>query len=172
MPDRAIVGNTNLSALKNTFTPSYDGVATWSSLCPGKQADQNDGKKLRQSAHPLPEVEGSSGHEQVDGVAEHSFQEIPRHAVIMFDVSDHWFNPGSSPKAFSRLAALGGCVPLFRSARRQYFRVAHPGATPIAPVADGHLGTDSRDLPCLLQYFGQRIAIIVPGTSEIGHPIQ
>lgn len=64
---------------------------------------------MRQSAHPLPEVEGGGGHEQVDSVAEHTFQEVSRHAVVMFDMPDHRFDPGSSPKAFSRLAALGGC---------------------------------------------------------------
>jgi len=115
---------------------------------------------VRQSAHPLPEVESSGGHEQDDGVPEHSFQVISRRAVIMFDMSDHRLNPGSSAEAFSRLTAQGRCVSLSRWARCQNFCVANPGATPIARVADVHLGTGFRDLPCLLQHFGQRIAVM------------
>jgi len=90
-----------------------------------KQVGQDEGKKLRQPAHPLPEVEGGGGHEQVNGIAEHPFQKIPRHAVVMFVMADHRFNPSSPPKAFSRLATLGRCVALFRSSRRQNFRVPH-----------------------------------------------
>lgn len=78
----------------------------------------------------------------------------------MFDMPDHRLNPRSSAEAFSRLTAQGRCVSLSRWAWCQKFCVAHLGATPVAWVAGVHLGTGSRDLPCLLQHFGQRIAVM------------
>jgi len=71
-----------------------DDLARSFSLCPVQQVGQNAGKKLRHLPHPLPEVEGSGGHEQVDGITEHSFQEIPGHSVIMFDMPNHRLNCG------------------------------------------------------------------------------
>jgi len=65
---------------------------------------------MRQLAHPLPEVEGCGGHEQVDGVTEHSFQEISHHAVVLFDVPDHGFDSGASAEAQPSLAALGSRI--------------------------------------------------------------
>ena len=135
-------------------------MARWFALCPGKQAEQDEGKKLRHLPHPLSEVEGSGGHEQVDGVTEHAFQEILGHSVIMLDMPNHRLNGGSPAETHPGLAPLAGGVTLFRSVRRQDFRVTHPCSTPIPPVADGHLGTGFGDLPDLLQNIGQRIAVI------------
>ena len=115
---------------------------------------------MRQLAHPLPEVEGSGGHGQVDGITEHSFQEISGHSVIMFDMPNNRLNCGSPAETHPGVSPLAGGVALFRSVRRQDFRVAHPCLPPVPPVADGHLGAGSGNLPCLLQDIRQRLAVI------------
>ena len=54
----------------------------------------------------LPEVEGRTGHEQVHGITDPSFEVISQHPVIALEMADDWLDGGPAAKAFSGFALL------------------------------------------------------------------
>ena len=47
-------------------------------------------------SHPLFEVSGSGGEQEVDGVSGKAFEEVSGHAVVMFEVADDRFDGASA----------------------------------------------------------------------------
>ncbi len=115
---------------------------------------------MNQFPHPLSEIEGSSSHEQVDCIADCSFQGVTRHAEVLLQMPDHGFDTGSAPEAVAGFTALMCGVVLFRTARSQDFRVSNLFVPFVPAITDGALRTGSRYLPCLLQNFRQRVPVV------------
>ena len=56
-----------------------------------------------QNPDELPEIERSTGHEQIHGVADLAFEIIAQHPVVVFEVADDWLDGRSPTEPFSGL---------------------------------------------------------------------
>lgn len=65
-----------------------------------------------EKSHPLSEVPGSGGEHEVDGVSGKAFEVVAGHAVVMFEVSDDWFDGASAAEPSFHGSDLVGCLIL------------------------------------------------------------
>ena len=57
-----------------------------------------------QNPDELPEIERSTGHEQVHGIADPAFEVVSKHPVIVLEMADDWFDGGPAAKTCPSLA--------------------------------------------------------------------
>ena len=62
-----------------------------------------------QNPDELPEIERSTGHEQIHGVADLAFEIIAQHPVVVFEVADDWLDGRTPTEPFSGLTFVGSC---------------------------------------------------------------
>ena len=66
-----------------------------------------------QNPDELPEIERSTGHEQIHGVADLAFEVIAQHPVVVFEVADDRLDGRTPTEPFSGLTFVGcGLRPL------------------------------------------------------------
>ena len=62
-----------------------------------------------QNPDELPEIERSTGHEQVHGVADLAFEVIAQHPVVVLEVANDWLNGRTPTAPFSGFTFVRSC---------------------------------------------------------------
>ena len=66
-----------------------------------------------QNPDELPEIERSTGHEQIHGVADLAFKVIAQHPVVVLEVANDRFDGRTPTEPFSGLTFVGSCFRPF-----------------------------------------------------------